>query len=375
MQWPYSMVLNDEVKKGNDAVTNLFPQILDDGRLTDSKGRTVDFTNTIIIMTSNLGAHHLTGDAAGCPDAARERVIADVQKHFRPELINRLDEMVVFRPLSGDTLREVVKLQLGHVAARLADSRGIGLDVTDGAADVVLSKSTDQVAMYGARPIKRCLQNMVMTRISRMIVQGEVEDGCNITIDAADDMEEELVFNVKKPEKIIEAPPLLMLSPPSVKDCEISVLDADEPVVDNKTDQESPPPLTNEDKPTSVKDCEIISAFDVNEPVPDKTDQESPPLTNEVKPASVKDCEITSASVANEPVPDKTDEESPPLMNEVKPASVKECEISVLDANEPILDKTGEETNEVKPPASSALKKRHSPLTRVWHSILRCEGK
>ncbi|KAF8728932.1 hypothetical protein HU200_018231 [Digitaria exilis] len=270
MQRPYSVVLVDEVEKGSDTVMNLFLQILDDGRLTDGKGRTVDFTNTIIIMTSNLGAHHLVGCPPDAADA-RQRVIADVRSRLRPELINRLDEMVVFRPLSGDTLREVVKLQVADIAARLADGRGIGLDVTDEAADVVQSMSSDQVAMYGARPIKRCLQNMVMTRISRMMVQGEVDDGCNISIDAADDLDE-LVFNVNKPEKIIE------------------------PVLDNKTDEESPP-LTNKVKPVPkrrekkvkpesvVHECNI-SVSDANEPV--KTDEELPPLTNQVKPVQKK---------------------------------------------------------------------------------------
>ena len=159
-QRPYSVVLFDEVEKADSAVTNLFLQILEDGRLTDGQGRTVDFTNTVIIMTSNLGAHHLDADAA-CPDA-HQRVIAEVQRRFRPELINRLDEMVVFRPLSGEAMRQLVRLQLAGLAARLA-GRGIGLDVTDAAVDAVLSKSGAQVAVYGARPIRRCLQNTVMT--------------------------------------------------------------------------------------------------------------------------------------------------------------------------------------------------------------------
>ncbi|KAL6594089.1 hypothetical protein ACP70R_048990 [Stipagrostis hirtigluma subsp. patula] len=112
------VVLFDEVEKADPAVFNLFLQILDDGRLTDGKGSTVDFTNTIIIMTSNLGAHHLHAGAAGGPDAtraARQRVLADVRAHFRPELINRLDEMVVFDPLSGETLRAVARMQLTGV--------------------------------------------------------------------------------------------------------------------------------------------------------------------------------------------------------------------------------------------------------------------
>ncbi|KAF8642490.1 hypothetical protein HU200_067165 [Digitaria exilis] len=300
---PPGVVLLDEVEKGDDAVTNLFLQILDDGRLTDSKGRTVDFTNTIIIMTSNLGEHHLTGGGGGC-DVQHQRVIADVQRKFRPELINRLDETVVFRPLSGDAMREVVKLQVAGIAARLADSGGIGLDVTDAAAGVVLSRSSGEVAMYGARPIKRCLQSMVMTRISRMMVQGEVEDGCHISIDAAaDDMEEaELVFKVKKPEKIIMEAPPPPPSPASVKDAEISSLD------------------TNNEP---VKDCNI-SAFDANERVLDKTGQ--------VKPASVKDCKISVLDATNEPVLDKARQESSPLTKgEVKrPASALKKEPSSL---------------------------------------------
>ena len=186
-------MLFDEVEKGDDSVFNLFLQILDDGRLTDAKGRTVDFTNTVIIMTSNLGAHHLDADAA-CPDA-HQRVIAEVQRRFRPELINRLDEMVVFRPLSGEAVRQVVRLQLAGLAARLA-GMGIGLHATDAAVDAVLSRCSAQVAAYGARTIKRCLQNVVMTRISRMVVQEELGDGCNVSIDADG---AELLFSVNKP--------------------------------------------------------------------------------------------------------------------------------------------------------------------------------
>ncbi|CAN6289184.1 unnamed protein product [Urochloa humidicola] len=179
MRRPYSVVLFDEVEKGDDKVFDLFLQILGDGRLTDAKGRTVDFTNTIVIMTSNLGARH-------------------VARRFRPELINRLDETVAFRPLSGEALREVVRMQLA--------ARGIGLDVADAAVDAVLSVSSDQVAAYGARPIKRCLESAVVTRIARMMVEEEVDDGCSISIGADGG---ELVFSVEKPERriITQAPP------------------------------------------------------------------------------------------------------------------------------------------------------------------------
>ncbi|TVU46624.1 hypothetical protein EJB05_06171, partial [Eragrostis curvula] len=208
-QRPYSVVLFDEVEKGDATVFNLFLQILEDGRLTDGHGRTVDFTNTIIIMTSNLGAHHLAAAAATTDgddnDDARHHqlVLADVQRHFRPELVNRLDEMVVFRPLSGETLREVARLQLAAVAARLA-GKGIGLDITDAALDALLSRAGDQVHVYGARPIRRCLHRDVMTRISQMMVRGEVDHGYDISVDAAaaagDDDNDELVFTaVKRP--------------------------------------------------------------------------------------------------------------------------------------------------------------------------------
>uniref|UniRef100_A0A0D3F3Y4 Clp ATPase C-terminal domain-containing protein n=1 Tax=Oryza barthii TaxID=65489 RepID=A0A0D3F3Y4_9ORYZ len=180
-------------------------RILDDGRLTDGQGRTVDFTNTIIIMTSNLGAQHLSAgashgddatEAAAAAAAAEQRVLADVQRHFRPELISRLTEMVVFRPLSGEQLRKVATLQLHGMAARLAE-KGIGLDVADAALDVVLARSSDQVRAYGARPIKRCLEKDVMTRISKMVVQEEVDDDCYVSVEA-DQGKEELVFTVDK---------------------------------------------------------------------------------------------------------------------------------------------------------------------------------
>ncbi|RLN07317.1 chaperone protein ClpB1-like [Panicum miliaceum] len=158
-QRPYSVVLFDEVEKANSTVTNLFLQILDDGRLTDGQGRT---------------------------------------RHFRPELINRLGEVVLFHQLSGEQLRKIARMQLKGLAARLAD-KGVGLDVTDAAIDVVLSRSSDQVQMYGARPIKRFLQKNIMTRISKMVVQEEVDDDCYVSVDA-DGEKKELVFTVENPE-------------------------------------------------------------------------------------------------------------------------------------------------------------------------------
>ncbi|TVU46626.1 hypothetical protein EJB05_06173, partial [Eragrostis curvula] len=177
-QRPYSVVLFDEVEKAAPAVFNLFLQILDEGRLTDGQGRTADFTNTIIIMTSNLGARHLVDDDDCPPEDTRERVLAEVKERLRPELINRLDEM------------------LKTVAHRLA-GKGIGLNVTDAALDVLLSKTSGEVRTYGARPIRRCVEKDVMKRICRMVVREEVDHGFEIAVDA-DAEKKDLVFNVRK---------------------------------------------------------------------------------------------------------------------------------------------------------------------------------
>nr|QJD20805.1 casein lytic proteinase/heat shock protein [Ziziphus nummularia] len=180
---PYSVVLFDEVEKAHISVFNTLLQVLDDGRLTDGQGRTVDFRNTVIIMTSNLGAEHLLSGLSGkCSmQVARDRVMKEVRKHFRPELLNRLDEIVVFDPLSHDQLRKVARLQMKDVAARLAE-RGIALAVTDAALDYVLAESYDPV--YGARPIRRWLEKRVVTELSRMIVREEIDENSTVYVDA-----------------------------------------------------------------------------------------------------------------------------------------------------------------------------------------------
>ncbi|CAI5929116.1 unnamed protein product [Closterium sp. NIES-64] len=180
---PYSVVLFDEVEKAHTSVWNTLLQVLDDGRLTDGRGRTVDFSNTVIIMTSNLGAQHLLAGLSGevGMDEAKKEVLAEVRKHFRPELLNRLDEMVVFEPLSLPELRKIARLQMRQVAARLAD-RGIALGVSDGALDVVLKEAYDPV--YGARPLRRWLERKVVTQLSKMLVEGKIDDNCTVFIDA-----------------------------------------------------------------------------------------------------------------------------------------------------------------------------------------------
>ncbi|EPS73730.1 hypothetical protein M569_01026, partial [Genlisea aurea] len=182
---PYTVILLDEVEKANPAVFNTLLQVLDDGRLTDGKGRTVDFTNCVIIMTSNLGAEYLLKGLTGklSMESAREMVIGEVKKHFKPELLNRLDEIVVFDPLSRDELKKVCRLQLKDVARRLAE-KGIAMGVTEAAVEVILDGSYDPV--YGARPMRRWLEKHVVTELSKMVVKGEIDENSTVFIDVED---------------------------------------------------------------------------------------------------------------------------------------------------------------------------------------------
>ncbi|VAI22772.1 unnamed protein product [Triticum turgidum subsp. durum] len=193
---PYSVILFDEVEKADPSVLNIFIQLLDDGVLTDGKGRTVDFKNTIIIMTSNIGAEHLMAGMAGeiTMDAARDLLMKQVQKHFKPEFLNRLSEIVVFEPLLHDKLKEIVKIQMKSIISRVAD-KGISLFASDAVLDVILSESYNP--MYGARPIRRWLQKNVMIKLSQMLVKGEASEGSTISIDATDD-KKKLKFQVVK---------------------------------------------------------------------------------------------------------------------------------------------------------------------------------
>ncbi|XP_065878572.1 chaperone protein ClpB1 [Euphorbia lathyris] len=200
---PYSVILFDEVEKAHLSVFNTLLQVLDDGRLTDGQGRTVDFRNTVIIMTSNLGAEHLLSGLTGkCSmQVARDRVMQEVRKHFRPELLNRLDEIVVFDPLSHDQLRKVARLQMKEVALRLAE-RGIALAVTDAAIDYILAESYNPV--YGARPIRRWLEKKVVTELSRMLIREEIDENTTVYIDAGANGNE-LVYRVEKNGGLVNA--------------------------------------------------------------------------------------------------------------------------------------------------------------------------
>ncbi|XBH75104.1 hypothetical protein VPH35_101920 [Triticum aestivum] len=179
---PYSVILFDEVEKADYSVLNVFLQLLDDGVLTDGKGQNVDFKNTVIIMTSNLGAQHLTEGST--MKVAHDLLMKQVRKYFKPELLNRLSEVVIFEPLSHQQLKEIVNIQMKDAIARVA-SKGISLVLRDAALDVILSESYDP--MYGARPIKRWVEKNVITVICKMLVSGEADEGSTISIDADND--------------------------------------------------------------------------------------------------------------------------------------------------------------------------------------------
>jgi ATP-dependent Clp protease ATP-binding subunit ClpB len=189
---PYAVILFDEIEKAHHDVFNILLQILDDGRLTDSQGRTVDFKNTIIIMTSNIGSPLLLENAADgeIDESTRKKVVAEMRQHFRPEFLNRVDEIVLFSPLTLEELKIIVDLQLDLIRERLADRR-ISLELTPEAREFIAEAGYDPV--YGARPLKRYLQKEVETGLSRKILSGEVVDGASVTADAPDG---KLVFKV-----------------------------------------------------------------------------------------------------------------------------------------------------------------------------------
>ncbi len=176
---PYSVILFDEIEKAHHDVFNVFLQILDDGRLTDGQGRTVDFKNAVVIMTSNIGSQVITG-YAGAHETMRERVLDALREHFRPEFLNRIDDIVVFHALSRAEVRKIVDLQLARLGSRLADRR-LTLEFTDRAKDYLAERGYDPV--YGARPLRRAIQQEVETRLAQLIVAGDVRDGGHVRVD------------------------------------------------------------------------------------------------------------------------------------------------------------------------------------------------
>ena len=179
---PYSVVLFDEIEKAHADVFNTLLQVLDDGRITDSQGRQVDFRNTVIIMTSNIGSQHLlegvTADGEIKPDA-RERVLAELRGHFRPEFLNRVDDIVLFTPLTLPQIEHIVELQLADLRNRLSE-RQIHLDITPEARRLIAEHGFDPV--YGARPLRRYIAHEVETRIGRALLRGEIEPGGTISV-------------------------------------------------------------------------------------------------------------------------------------------------------------------------------------------------
>jgi ATP-dependent Clp protease ATP-binding subunit ClpB len=176
---PYSVVLLDEVEKAHPEVFDILLQVLDDGRLTDGQGRTVDFRNTILILTSNLGSQFLV-DPLTSEETKREQVLEVVRSSFKPEFLNRLDDLVVFSALTKPELERIAGLQIGRLAKRLAERR-LTLDITPAALAWLAEKGLDPA--YGARPLRRLIQTAIGDSLAKEIISGEIKDGDTVRVD------------------------------------------------------------------------------------------------------------------------------------------------------------------------------------------------
>jgi ATP-dependent Clp protease ATP-binding subunit ClpB len=186
---PYSVVLFDEIEKAHPEVFNVLLQILDDGRMTDGQGRTVDFKNTIVIMTSNIGSQWIQETAAISREDMEKRVTEALRAHFKPEFLNRIDETIIFQNLTPEQITEIVAIQIKKLGSRLAE-RNIKLDLSDAAMSLIAEKGYDPV--YGARPLKRVIQQMIENPLSMEILKGKVADGARLSVDVEGDR---LIFN------------------------------------------------------------------------------------------------------------------------------------------------------------------------------------
>jgi len=196
---PYQVILFDEIEKAHPDTFNILLQVLDDGRLTDGQGRTVDFRNTLIIMTSNIGAEFLVNQAEGeKTGAVREEVMAMVRAHFRPEFLNRVDAIILFHRLQKSDMGKIVDIQFARLA-RMLDERKIGIVLDDAGRDWLAQKGWDPA--YGARPLKRAIQRYVQDPLAEMILAGDVRDGMDVRVSAADG---DITFNGRKPEFVDE---------------------------------------------------------------------------------------------------------------------------------------------------------------------------
>lgn len=195
---PYSVVLFDEIEKAHPDVFNVLLQVLDDGRITDSQGRTVNFKNTIIIMTSNLGSQYILDgiDKDGnISSEAKEQVSALLKSTFRPEFLNRLDDIVTFTPLTRDSVKKIIGLLLEKLNSRL-ERQNLHLKVTDAAKDVIIDGGYD--VTFGARPLKRFIESHIETPVARIILSGNLDEGDVIVVDAENGS---LKIAPEKPEK------------------------------------------------------------------------------------------------------------------------------------------------------------------------------
>ena len=181
---PYSVVLFDEIEKAHEDVFNMFLQILDDGRLTDNKGKTVDFKNTIIIMTSNIGSSYLLEDAGHITETTKDLVMSEMKRRFKPEFLNRVDDIIMFKSLDKEEIKKIIDIFIKSLANRLKE-KDIDIEITDAAKEIMVREGYDPV--YGARPLKRYIGNTLETMIARRLIAGEIYNGCAIVVDGEDD--------------------------------------------------------------------------------------------------------------------------------------------------------------------------------------------
>nr|MBC8188119.1 AAA family ATPase [Pseudomonadota bacterium] len=187
---PYSVVLFDEIEKAHPDIFNIFLQILDDGRLTDGQGRTVDFRNTVLVMTSNIGSQHIVDLDTSARQEMRRRVTEALRAHFKPEFLNRVDDVVIYEPLGREQIAHILEIQLDELRSRLADRR-ISLELSEEAISLLAARGYDP--QYGARPLKRLLQREVQDPLAMRILEGEFAEGTTVHAEVGED-DERLVF-------------------------------------------------------------------------------------------------------------------------------------------------------------------------------------
>ena len=192
---PYAVVLLDEIEKAHPEVLNVLLQLLDDGRLTDGKGRTVDFKNTVVIMTSNIGSQFMTGELGGFNEGARRQVMDALREHFRPEFLNRIDEIIFFHALDQAHLKQIIDIQIAGLVRRL-EERKIHVQLSDSAKELLVREGYDPV--YGARPLKRTIQRRVLDPLAMRVLEGHFGEGDTVRVDATGDT---LAFEKREPVK------------------------------------------------------------------------------------------------------------------------------------------------------------------------------